>query len=208
MDSTTAAVPTLFTLSAWGAYIIGIIETSYQELSYNGNPTSDFLAGVPYQYYTIGSIVMVLIIAVTGWDYGPMKRAEDRALKTGKLVEDGAEVRSHTEKRELPAGAKPSIWNMIIPLVVLIVLIFVGMAYTGDAATNGFVGALAAGSSLKSLVIAFFITGRRAGHPLQGHELQGSGLHLYRGLLLHDGSAYHHDAGLGDRQRVQRLRHQ
>ncbi|WP_297242935.1 Na+/H+ antiporter NhaC family protein [uncultured Flavonifractor sp.] len=163
VDSTTAAVPTLFTLSAWGAYIIGIIETSYQELSYNGNPTSDFLAGVPYQYYTIGSIVMVLIIAITGWDYGPMKRAEDRALKTGKLVEDGAEVRSHTEKRELPAGAKPSIWNMIIPLVVLIILIFVGMAYTGDAATNGFVGALAAGSSLKSLVIAFFITAIVAG---------------------------------------------
>ena len=139
VDSTTAAVPTLFTLSAWGAYIIGIIETSYQELSYNGNPTSDFLAGVPLS-------VLHHRLHRHGADHRhhglglrPMKRAEDRALKTGKLVEDGAEVRSHTEKRELPAGAKPSIWNMIIPLVVLIILIFVGMAYTGDAATNGFV---------------------------------------------------------------------
>lgn len=158
VDSTTAAVPTLFPVSAWGAYIIGLIGAYYQETSYSGNPTSDFIAGIPYQYYTIGSIVMVLIIAVTGWDYGPMKRAEDRAFKKGMLYAEGAEIRSHAKKRELPEGAKPSIWNMIIPLVVLIVLIFVGMAYTGDAAANGFIGSLAEGSSLRSLVIAFFIT--------------------------------------------------
>lgn len=158
LDSTTAAVPTLFSLSAWGAYIIGVIGGFYQEISYSGNPTNDFLAGIPYQYYTIGSIAMVLIIALTGWDYGPMKRAEDRAFLTGQLTAEGAEVRTHAEKRELPEGARPTIWNMIIPLVILIVLIFVGMAYTGDAAANGFVGSLAEGSSLRSLVIAFFIT--------------------------------------------------
>jgi len=163
LDSTTAAVPTLFTLSAWGAYIIGLITTTYQDLGYHGDPAADFLAGVPYQYYTIGSIVMVLLIALTGWDYGPMKKAEDRAFTTGQLVEENAEVRSHTEKRQLPAGAKPTIWNMIIPLVLLIVLIFVGMAYTGDAATNGFIGSLAEGSSLRSLVVAFFLTAIVAG---------------------------------------------
>ena len=97
---------------------------------------------------------MVLIIALTGWDYGPMKKAEDRAAKTGNLVEEGAEVRTYAEKRELPEGAKPTIWNMIIPLAALIVLIFVGMAYTGDAATNGFIG---------SLVVAFFIAAILAG---------------------------------------------
>ena len=106
---------------------------------------------------------MVLIIALTGWDYGPMKKAEDRAAKTGNLVEEGAEVRTYAEKRELPEGAKPTIWNMIIPLAALIVLIFVGMAYTGDAATNGFIGSLAEGSSLRSLVVAFFIAAILAG---------------------------------------------
>ena len=78
VDSTTAAVPTLFPISAWGAYIIGLIATFYTSTGYTGNPQTDFVAGIPYQYYTIGSILMVLIIAVTGWDYGPMKKAEDR----------------------------------------------------------------------------------------------------------------------------------
>ena len=93
VDSTTAAVPTLFPISAWGAYIIGLIATFYTSTGYTGNPQTDFVAGIPYQYYTIGSILMVLIIAVTGWDYGPMKKAEDRALLTGKLFRDGAEIR-------------------------------------------------------------------------------------------------------------------
>ena len=89
VDSTTAAVPTLFPISAWGAYIIGLIATFYTSTGYNGNPQVDFAAGIPYQYYTIGSILMVLIIAVTGWDYGPMKKAEERARTTGKVVADG-----------------------------------------------------------------------------------------------------------------------
>ena len=157
VDSTTAAVPTLCHLSAWGAYILGLIATYYAEVGYNGNPTHDFLSGVPYQYYTIGSIVMVFIIAVTGWDYGPMKKAEDRALLTGKLFEEGSEIKER-EETKLPEGAHPTIWNMIVPLVILLVLIFVGLFYTGDVKTNGILGALANGSSLRALVIAFFLT--------------------------------------------------
>ena len=132
VDSTTAAVPTLFPISAWGAYIIGLIATFYTSTGYTGNPQTDFVAGIPYQYYTIGSILMVLIIAVTGWDYGPMKKAEDRALLTGKLFRDGAEIRREVEQEELPEGAKPSIWNMLVPVIVLLVFIFVGLFYTGD----------------------------------------------------------------------------
>ena len=157
MDSTTAAVPTLFPISAWGAYIIGLIATFYTSTGYTGNPQTDFVAGIPYQYYTIGSILMVLIIAVTGWDYGPMKKAEDRALLTGKLFRDGAEIRREVEQEELPEGAKPSIWNMLVPVIVLLVFIFVGLFYTGDIKTNGIFGALANGSSLRALDTAFIL---------------------------------------------------
>lgn len=157
VDSTTAAVPTLFPISAWGAYIIGLIATFYTSTGYTGNPQTDFVAGIPYQYYTIGSILMVLIIAVTGWDYGPMKKAEDRALLTGKLFRDGAEIRREVEQEELPEGAKPSIWNMLVPVIVLLVFIFVGLFYTGDIKTNGIFGALANGSSLRALDTAFIL---------------------------------------------------
>ena len=109
VDSTTAAVPTLFPVSAWGAYIIGLIATFYTDYGYDGDPQSDFISGIPYQYYTIGCVLMVLIIAVTGWDYGPMKKAEDRARLTGQLYRPGADIKRKVEELDLPEGAKPSI---------------------------------------------------------------------------------------------------
>lgn len=157
VDSTTAAVPTLFPISAWGAYIIGLIAAFYAEYNYGGNPQTDFISGIPYQFYTIGSVFMVFIIAVTGWDYGSMKKAEDRAFHTGQLYRAGAEIKKKEEIQELPEGARPTIWNMVIPIVVLLVFIFIGLFYTGDIRANGVFGALANGSSLRALVTAFII---------------------------------------------------
>lgn len=163
VDSTTAAVPTLFPLSAWGAYIIGLISAFYADYNYNGNPQMDFISGIPYQFYTIGSILMVFIIAVTGWDYGPMKKAEDRAYLTGELYREGADIKRESKLEELPDGAKPTIWNMIVPIVVLLIFIFIGLFYTGDIKANGVFGALANGSSLRALVTAFIIAAVVAG---------------------------------------------
>lgn len=157
VDSTTAAVPTLFPVSAWGAYIIGLIATFYTDYGYDGDPQSDFISGIPYQYYTIGCVLMVLIIAVTGWDYGPMKKAEDRARLTGQLYRPGADIKRKVEELDLPEGAKPSIWNMLLPIIVLLTFIFVGLFYTGDIKTNGILGSLANGSSLKALDTAFIL---------------------------------------------------
>ncbi|WP_165445229.1 Na+/H+ antiporter NhaC family protein [Bacilliculturomica massiliensis] len=157
VDSTTSSVPTLFPISAWGAYIIGLLATFYADYSYNGNPQTDFIAGIPFQFYTIGSIAMVCIIAVTGWDYGPMKKAEDRAATTGQLVRAGADIRKKIETEELPEGARPTVWNMIIPVFVLLFFIFAGLFYTGDIKANGILGALANGSSLRALDTAFLL---------------------------------------------------
>ena len=157
VDATTAAVPCLFPVSAWGAYIIGLISTFYAEYNYSGNPQSDFVSAIPYQYYTIGCVLMVLIIALSGWDYGPMKKAEDRARLTGQLHREGADIRRKVELEKMPEGAKPSIWNMLLPIIVLISFIFIGLFYTGDIKTNGLLGSLANGSSLRALDTAFIL---------------------------------------------------
>lgn len=157
VDSTTSAVPCLIPISAWGAYIIGLIATYYSDAGINGDAQSDFIAGIPYQYYTIGSILMVAIIAITGWDYGPMKKAEDRAYLTGHVYREGADIKKKITIEELPEGAKPTIWNMLVPIIVLLVFIFVGLFYTGDIKANGFAGALANGSSLRALDTAFIL---------------------------------------------------
>ena len=70
---------------------------------------------------------------------------------------DEPRIRLRFEQEDLPEGAKPSIWNMLVPVIVLLVFIFVGLFYTGDIKTNGFFGALANGSSLRALDTAFIL---------------------------------------------------
>ena len=138
VDSTTAAVPTLFPISAWGAYIIGLIATFYTSTGYNGNPQVDFAAGIPYQYYTIGSILMVLIIAVTGWDYGPMKKAEERARTTGKVVADGSTPMLSRELDNIKPkeGFKSNlILHFLIPAVIVVVINIGTYVIMGSAKT-------------------------------------------------------------------------
>ena len=146
VDSTTAAVPTLFPISAWGAYIIGLIATFYTSTGYNGNPQVDFAAGIPYQYYTIGSILMVLIIAVTGWDYGPMKKAEERARTTGKVVADGSTPMLSNELDNIKPkeGFKANlILHFLIPAVIVVVINIGTYVIMGTAKTlEGFVVAV------------------------------------------------------------------
>ena len=138
VDSTTAAVPTLFPISAWGAYIIGLIATFYTSTGYNGNPQVDFASGIPYQYYTIGSILMVLIIAVTGWDYGPMKKAEERARTTGKVVADGDTPMLSRELDTIKPkeGFKSNIiLHFLIPALIVIAMTIGTYVIMGSAKT-------------------------------------------------------------------------
>jgi Na+/H+ antiporter NhaC len=156
VDSTTAAVPVLLPFTAWGAYVISIIEKEYERLSYTGNPVVDFVAGVPYQYYSIGCLLMVLLIALTGIDYGPMKRAESRAKNEGKVLSDTAKPIRAAIEIDVPAGAAPSVWDMIIPIVVLIVTVFGMFLWTGGFPEKPILAALGGASSMTSLNIAFF----------------------------------------------------
>ena len=50
VDSTTAAVPTLFPVSAWGAYIIGLIATFYTDYGYDVDPQTELISVIPYHY--------------------------------------------------------------------------------------------------------------------------------------------------------------
>lgn len=159
VDSTSATIPALLPFTAWGAYVIGIVNTQFKELGYDGNPYTAFVQGIPYQYYTIGAILAVLILAVTGIDFGPMKKAEDRALKEGKLLSDTAEPLKPVSIVELPEEAKPTVWNMVTPLIVLIVIIFGMFLWTGGFPERGVLEALGSANSTLSLDFAFFIAG-------------------------------------------------
>lgn len=128
VHSTSSPVCALLPLSGWGAYMIGLIQAQGIE-----NPASVVAKSIPLNFYCILAVFGVLFFVLTEKDFGPMKKAEERATKTGLLnalkgneaqAEAAVTVENKIEK-------KSSALNLILPLVVLVVVIIAVMLITG-----------------------------------------------------------------------------
>lgn len=121
IDSTAAPVCIIAPISSWAAAV-------GSNLKATGAFTSDFAAFVstiPYNYYALLSLAMVVMVSYTGVDFGPMRRAEARAAK-GDLGAMDAE----TQKMSIVSD-KGTILDMLIPIGALIVFAVMGLLYNG-----------------------------------------------------------------------------
>ena len=86
-DSTSAPVCILIPLNAWGAYIMGLLVQQGIE-----KPLPLLLEAIPLNFYAWLSLALLFVLFLILWgkDFGPMKKAEERAEKEGKLLRDGA----------------------------------------------------------------------------------------------------------------------
>lgn len=127
IDSTSAAVCILIPLNAWGAYVLGLLNEQGV-----ADPLRLFVASIPYNVYALAAVVLAGFVAVTGWAWGPMRRAEERAGR-GELFEPGAAP--DVDERALvpePVGTiPPRVANMLLPLGVMVVMMPVGLFVTG-----------------------------------------------------------------------------
>jgi Na+/H+ antiporter NhaC len=127
-DSISAPTCILIPLNAWGAYIMGLLLA--QGIS---DPLATMVKAYPLNFYPIFAMIMVGIVIMTQKDIGPMKKAELRATEEGKVIRDGAtpmisaEVISLEKAKETIATAK----NMIIPIATMVLMMPVGLIYTG-----------------------------------------------------------------------------
>jgi len=128
LDSTSAPVCILIPLNAWGAVIIGLLGT--QGI---GNPVLSLARTMPFNFYAIFAALLVVVVIVFDWNIGPMRAAEHRALREGKVLRDGAEPLVSTEVVEIEAkeGLQPNALNMLIPISVMVVMMPVGLLVTG-----------------------------------------------------------------------------
>ncbi len=119
---------------------------------------------VPYRYYSILAIILVLLVVLTRRHYGPMLKAEHRAVKEGKVVRDGAVPLMPTEsvlgevKPRKVAG--PSVFAL--PIIALVGMTIIGMWVTGAEDPNKwwetpFVDALMNADAAKALLWASFL---------------------------------------------------
>lgn len=140
VDAGAATVASIFIISTWIGYEIGLIEQGLKSIGSSEDAYTVFIATIPYRFYPILTLILVFLIAFTKRDFGPMLIAERRARSEGKVARDGAELTANLTaiSEEQPAG-KIRWYNGLIPILVVIIVALGGLYITGTEAlrSNG-----------------------------------------------------------------------
>lgn len=161
-DSTSAPICILIPLNAWGAYIMGLLAKEDIE-----QPITVLIAAIPLNFYAISAAILVFVLIITRKDFGPMKKAEQRAYEEGKPLRDGSQPMVSNEVIEIEAKTSiaPQASNMLIPVITMIIMMPVSMFITGN-------GDFTAGSGSTSVLWAVLSS-----------IIVASGLYLFKGLM-------------------------
>jgi len=126
LDSGSAPVCTIIPISGWVAYISGLL-VGHGPIKDIGQGTATFIKSIPYNFYGWFAIILAGLIGFNIIkDYGPMRRAEERAAKEGKVIRDGATPLAGEELEQIkPIEGKAT--NLLVYLIIPI-LIIVGIA--------------------------------------------------------------------------------
>lgn len=133
VDSTAAPVGALALVTTWIGAELSYIEEGVKVIGIDESPYSLFIASIPYRFYPIFMLSFVLIIALTGRDYGPMFHAEQRARR-GEGYADETLGRNADSEIEPNASIEGKWYNAVVPILVLIIGTVIGIVVTGYSA--------------------------------------------------------------------------
>jgi len=153
VDSTAAPVASIALISTWIGYEVGLIGDAIEGASVAMTPYTIVLHSIPYRFYSIFAIILVLAIALSGRDYGPMLKAEYRARTTGKVFRDGATPLSGGSELKVLKGVPQKTMNMVVPIIVLVGVTMFGMWWTGGGTSaDSFTTAIADSDAMTALL--------------------------------------------------------
>ncbi len=123
IDATAAPICIIAPVSSWAAAV-----TAYLD---GGDGFNVFIQTIPYNFYAILTIVMMITIVSMNKDYGPMKLHEENAKTKGDLFTSGTKVTEETVMDG--AGKNGKVIDLVFPIAVLITSCIIGMIYTGGS---------------------------------------------------------------------------
>lgn len=133
VDSTAAPVSGIAIISTWVGVEIGYIADTYSSLGISEDYYTTFLYSLPYRFYPLHLLAFVWLVAYLGNDFGPMLRAETRAIAYNQLVRPGrfnvVEAELGSDNGEL--ARRQLLRNALIPLSALLGLAMIGLWWTG-----------------------------------------------------------------------------
>ena len=125
IDATAAPVCMIAPISSWAAAVSGYVNSD------NVNGFELFIKQIPWNYYCILTLVMIITISLKNIDYGPMLQHEYNAQVKGDLFTTEHRPFAGADDYEAPSGKKTSVADLLIPVIVLIICCVVGMIWTG-----------------------------------------------------------------------------
>ena len=119
IDSTAAPICMIAPISSWAAAV-----SSYAQ---DGQGIKLFCLAIPYNYYSLLTLVFIVALSVMKLDYGPMRKYEENAINNNDLVTDGEFVE---EKSDI-SNPDGKLIDLILPVVILIGFCVFALLYVG-----------------------------------------------------------------------------
>ncbi|MFH2051935.1 MAG: Na+/H+ antiporter NhaC family protein [bacterium] len=132
VDSTAAPVATVAVISTWVGFEVGLIQDAMAQLDRGGAAYTFFLQSIPFSFYPLLTLFFVYLISATGRDYGPMLKAERRALHQGLVLRPGASPASELPGEVGGSGREAAHpWLAGVPILAVIATTALGIYFGG-----------------------------------------------------------------------------
>jgi Na+/H+ antiporter NhaC len=131
VDATAAPVASLALISSWIGVEVGYIGDQFAHLGIERDAYLTFIETIPFRFYPILMLVFVAWLAFRGRDFGPMLRAERRALEEGLVSRPGSQPASDFHEESVPAEVPGRPMNALVPVVVVVLVAAVGIYVDG-----------------------------------------------------------------------------
>lgn len=146
VDTTSSAVACVAFVSTWIAYQLSMIQKGYELAgrAEEANPYGLFFASIPYNFYCLLALVLLVVVLARQWDIGPMAKAlpGDPEAKTnsGNNTPDKASSKTTTPDQLIggqppqasAAAGSPGLWRALIPLIFLVTALPLGLYLSGS----------------------------------------------------------------------------
>ena len=120
IDATAAPICMIAPISSWAAAV-----AQYAE---DGQGLNLFIMAIPYNYYSLLTLVFIVVITLMKFDFGPMKKFEQNAIENGDLFTTGARSSGADQEDACPNGR---VVDIILPIVFLILSCVFALVYVG-----------------------------------------------------------------------------
>ncbi len=131
VDATAAPVAGIAIISTWIGLEISLIAAGFQSIGMNVSGFGIFLQTIPYRFYNILILIFIVISALTLYEFGPMKKAEQKARQRKESEPIQALEAPGFDEIQPVEGIKLSIWNAIIPIGTLIIGALIAFYWSG-----------------------------------------------------------------------------